>query len=156
MNKAKQTILGKLETQASVAVTTDIWFDRRLRSFLGVTAHVCCKSNDFCELESYLLDCRHFTGRHSGEQIACAFEEIVEEYGIHQKISYIITDNAANIKCAFKVQMPQQRSDESESEEENLDDEHLWEDVNLEEDAEAVLWSTCECLSCFAHSLQLV
>ncbi|KAK9961953.1 hypothetical protein ABG768_007347 [Culter alburnus] len=153
----KETILKKLETQSSVSLTTDLWSDRRLRSFLGVTAHVCKKSkdSDSYALESYLLDCRHFTGRHSGERITSAFEEITEEYGIRQKISYIITDNAANMKCAFKVHMPQQQSDDSESEEESLDDEHLWEDMNLVEDTE-LPWSSGERLSCFAHSLHLV
>ncbi|XP_054597634.1 uncharacterized protein [Nothobranchius furzeri] len=52
------------------------------------------------------------------------------------KISYIFTDNAANMKCAFKVHMPQQQSDDSESEEENRDDEHIWEDMNPGEDTE--------------------
>lgn len=56
--------------------------------------------------------CR-IAGRHAGEQIACAFDEIVEEYKIGQKINYIITDNAANMKCAFKGQVLQQQSDES-------------------------------------------
>ncbi|XP_060735668.1 uncharacterized protein LOC132852462 [Tachysurus vachellii] len=136
----KETVLKKLES--SVSLTTDLWSDRRLRSF-GVTAHVCnkLKDSDSYALESYLLDCRHFTGRHSEERIASAFEEITEEYGIRQKISYIITDNAANMKCTFKVHMPQQQSDDSESEEENLDDEHLWEDMNLVEDTE-LPWSS--------------
>ncbi|XP_037552908.1 serine/threonine-protein kinase Chk2-like [Nematolebias whitei] len=49
--------------------------------------------------------------------------------------------------------MPQ--SDDSESEEEHLDDEHLWEDINSQEDTE-LPWSSGARLSCFAHSLQLV
>uniref|UniRef100_A0A096M2K3 BED-type domain-containing protein n=1 Tax=Poecilia formosa TaxID=48698 RepID=A0A096M2K3_POEFO len=155
VRKVKETVLEKLKTQSSVSLTTDLWSDRRLRSFLGVTAHVCYKSKDCYALESYLLDCRRFTGRHSGEHIASAFEEITEEYGIRDKISYIITDNAPNMKCAFKVHMPQQQSDDSESEEDNLDDEHLWEDINSEEDID-LPWSSGERLSCFAHSLQLV
>uniref|UniRef100_A0A3P8SXC3 HAT C-terminal dimerisation domain-containing protein n=1 Tax=Amphiprion percula TaxID=161767 RepID=A0A3P8SXC3_AMPPE len=112
VKKVKETVLEKLATQSSVSLTTDLWSDRRLRSFLGVTAHVCCKKKGSYALESYLLDCMRFTGRHGWERIASAFEEITEEYGIRQKISYIITDNAANMKC----------SDDSESEEENLDD----------------------------------
>ncbi|XP_030599481.1 zinc finger BED domain-containing protein 4-like isoform X2 [Archocentrus centrarchus] len=155
VKKVKETVLEKLKTQSSVSLTTDLWSDRRLRSFLGVTAHVCYKSKDSYALESYLLDCRRFTGRHTGEHISSAFEEITEEYGIRHKISYIITDNASNMKCAFKVHMPQQQSDDSESEEDNLDNEHLWEDINLAEDTE-LPWSSGECLSCFAHSLQLV
>lgn len=59
------------------------------------------------------------------------------------------------MKCALKVHMPQQQSDESKSEEENLDDEHLWEDMNLVEDTEPP-WLSGERVSCFAHPLQLV
>lgn len=155
VKKVKKNILEELETQLSVSLTADLWSDHRLRSFLGVTAQVCSYSKGFYALQSYLLDCRLFTGRHTGEQIACAFEEIMEEYGIHQKINYIITDSAAIMKCAFKVQMPQQHSDYSEGEEENLDNEHLWEDMNSKGDTE-LPWSTGERLSCFSHSLPLV
>lgn len=153
VNKVKQTIQEKLDTQSSVSA--DLWSDRRLCSFLGVTAHVCCKSKGCFaleSLESYLLDCRRSTGRHTGEQIAWAFEKILEEYGIRQQISDIITDNATNMKCAFKVQMPQQHC---ESEKKNPDVEDLWEDMNLQEDTQ-LPWSKGERLSCFAHSLQLV
>lgn len=153
VKQVKETVLEKLKKKSTVSLTTDIWSDRRLRSFLGVTAHLCNKSKDCYALESYLLDCRHFPGRHSGERISSAFEEITEEYSIRQKISYIVTDNAANMKCAFKVRMPQQQSDDSESEEENLDDEHLWEDMHPVEDTEPP-WSSGERISCFAHSLQ--
>ena len=98
VRKVEETVLKKLETRASVSLTTDHWSDRRLRSFLGVTAHVCSESQDSFAIESYLLDCRCFTGSHSAERIASTFEEITEEYAICQKISYIITDNAANMK----------------------------------------------------------
>ena len=147
--------MEKLKKKSTVSLTTDILSDRRLRSFLRVTAHLCNKSKDCYALESYLLDCRHFPGRHSGERISSAFEDITEEYGICQINSYIVTDNAANMKCAFNVPMPQQQSGDSESEEENLDDEHLWEDMHPVEDTEP-LWSSGERISCFAHSLQLV
>lgn len=59
------------------------------------------------------------------------------------------------MKCAFLVQMPQQRSDESENEEENLDDEQLKEDMSSEEDTE-LPWSTGERIFYFAQSFQLL
>ncbi|XDV31501.1 hypothetical protein PO909_002492 [Leuciscus waleckii] len=151
VNQVKQTIVERLQSQPSVSVTVDIWSDRRLRSFLGVTAHAVHCSNGSCVPEPYLLECRRFTGRHSGERISAAFEEILEEYGITQKVCYIIADNAANMKCAFKVQMPLQQASDTESEN-DLDDEELWE--NTDEDTELGL--SGERLSCFAHSLQLV
>lgn len=54
-------------------------------------------------------------------------------------MSYIITDNAATMKCAFLVQMPQQQSDEGENKEKNLDGEQLIEDMTSEKDAELCL-----------------
>lgn len=36
----------------------------------------------------------------------------------------------------MKIWMPQQQSDDRESEEENLDDEHLWEDMNSVKESE--------------------
>lgn len=32
-----------------------------------------------------------------------AFDKITDEYNIASKVRYVITDNAANMKCAFKV-----------------------------------------------------
>lgn len=98
VSKVKDDIIKALEAQASVALTTDLWSDRRLRSFLGVTVHIACKDKDSYSLKSFLLDCWHFTGKHCGERIASAFDEIVEGYGIDNKISYILTDNASNMK----------------------------------------------------------
>lgn len=85
----------------------------------------------------------------TGEHIASAFEEITEEFGIRDKKSYILTNNATKLKCAFKVHMPQQQSDDSE--EDNSDDEHMLQDINSEEDTK-LPWSSGEHLSCFAHS----
>ncbi|CAI5638886.1 unnamed protein product [Oreochromis niloticus] len=150
VTKVKGDIIKALEVQPNVAITTDLWSDRRLRTFLGVTAHVACKNKDSYSLQSFLLDCRRFTGKHCGERIASAFDNIVEEYGIGHKISYILTDNASNMKRAFKVRMPEVEDPEGDSSD-DLDDETMWEDA---EDSDP--WSTGERLSCFAYSLQLV
>lgn len=78
VTKVKGDIIKALEVQSNVAITTDLWSDRRLRSYLGVTAHVACKDKDSYSLKSFLLDCRRFTGKHCGERIASAFDNIVE------------------------------------------------------------------------------
>ncbi len=80
------------------------------------------------------------------------------------QVEFIITDNASNMKCAFKVRFPAEEGnteadDDSTDNEEVLDDESLWEDLNNEDEAEVlhVIDSNCQKrLSCFAHSLQLV
>lgn len=124
--KVKDTITVKLQSQPSVSITAEIWSGRILRSFLGVTAH--SYKPNINELESFLLACRWFTGQHGAENIAITFYEIIDEYRIKNKGAYVITDNAANMKCAFKVKLPQQEehSEESgDSEDGNLHNEHL-------------------------------
>lgn len=53
-----------------------------------------------------------------------AFDKIIDEYNI-SKVRYIITDDAANMKRAFKVKLPQveRHSDDSDAEDGHLDDE---------------------------------
>ena len=63
--------------------------------------------------------------------------------------------NTANMKFSFKVHLPQQHSDDSMSEEENLDDDHLWEGIDAANDTEFP-WSSSDHASCFAHSLWLL
>lgn len=74
-----------------------------MRSYLGVTAHVLNSSASGYTLNAYLLDCRRFKGRHSSENISAAFDEILDDYNINDKVDFIITDIAANMKKAFKV-----------------------------------------------------
>ncbi|KAK0135547.1 hypothetical protein N1851_028592 [Merluccius polli] len=76
VRKVKETVLKKLETRSSVSLTTDLWSDRRLRSFLGVTAHVCSESKDFYAIESYLLECRRFT-----DTLLSEVENIIDSEG---------------------------------------------------------------------------
>jgi len=130
-----------------------------MRSFLGITAHVCNTSGDVYKLDSFLLDCKHFPSRHTAENISMAFDDITDEYGITSKIDHIITDNAANMKCAFKVKLPQQSvdpADENEEEIDNLDDEELWVDLDNNQETLLEMAGSRQRLSCFAHSLQLV
>lgn len=73
-------------------------------------------------------------------------------YNISDKVSYIVTDNAANMKKAFRASFPveleQPNTDDTEDE---TDEDDLW---NHEDSADD-LDTGRERLSCFAHSLQL-
>lgn len=145
----KEGIKSRLEEQRSLSVTADIWSDRTMRSYLGVTAHMLNNTSE-PHLQTYLLACRRFKGRHSSENISAAFDEILDEYNISEKVDFIITDNAANMKKAFKVKMADHSDDfegGSSSDEEDMDGAQL--------DTECLLGSR-QRLSCFAHSLQLV
>ena len=171
-------ILDQFKNCQNVNVTVDIWSDRKMRSFLGVTGHVIIKENDTMELKSFTLACEHFKGRHSGENISAAFEKIIQRFGIRNKILYVITDNAANMKKAFTTCFPSLADEESEtltecsssdtnfssddvSSHESADDTELpffsLDSADQDEiDAELASITKNSRLSCFAHTLQLV
>ncbi len=146
VTRVKECIKSSLADQNFVSVTADIWSDRTLRSCLGVTAHACNSTANENTLKSFLLDCRRLKGRHSADNIVAAFNEILEEYNINDKVEFIITDNASNMKKAFKFVMD--HSDDSEDEEDMVGEgEPLDRNFTL---------GSRQRLSCFAHSLQLV
>ena len=74
-------------------------------------------------------------------------------YEITNKVSYLVTDNAANMKAAFKVTFPDMGIPaESEASLDTEDDEtDLWH-INQDQSVDNI---EVERISCFAHSLQL-
>ena len=99
----KDAIKTKLQDCETVSVTADIWSDRRMSSFLGITAHALLEKQGLLKMQSYTLACERFLGKHTVANTVSHFEQVMEEYGIKQKIEYIIIDNASNMKKAFNV-----------------------------------------------------
>lgn len=101
---------SKLKTQLSntdhVSVTVDIWSDRKMSGFLGVTVHWMERDAERVQLKTNLLACNRFKGSHTAERICDQFEAICDEYNIKAKLDYIIRDNAANMRKAFTVCFP--------------------------------------------------
>ena len=60
---------------------------------------------------------------------------VVDECGIKNKITFVITDNASNMKAAFKAKFPTNQEDtEGEKQDDDpLDDEEMWHDFSEEE-----------------------
>lgn len=142
-----------------MSVTVDIWTDRSMRGFLGVTAHFMEIEKSSPSLQTVLLSCERLTGSHTGERISEKFEDICDNFNIKHKIDYIICDNTSNMRKAFTVCFPSATTTESEDAEDDLENSNLWEDVseNFQDDVETIQ-SSChpQHLQCFAHSLQLV
>ena len=54
------------------------------------------------ELASLCLAVKHFTGRHTGADIASCFKQILSNYNIDQAaVSTVVTDNASNMDLAL-------------------------------------------------------
>ena len=54
-----------------VSLTIDIWSDRRLRTFIGVTCHFL---DEIFEFKSFILACRSIVGAITGENIKRAMK----------------------------------------------------------------------------------
>ena len=107
-----------------------------------------------------------FDGSHTGDRIAEAMPSAIEEVGRDEKVSYIVSDNASNMKKAFAVMNvvrdlpdPSDVDDQQEDREFAFDVEALWQDLPDDDNGHVgqVMERRCVTrLSCFAHSIQLV
>ncbi|CAM4984030.1 unnamed protein product [Rotaria socialis] len=160
-----------------VSLTLDVWTDRRMRSYLGVTLHTII--ND--ELKSFLLAFDRLEGKHTSEKLATEFDRIIQLYDIKDKIVRLITDNASNNLAAFdNIILPgfedyfdelQQDEEEKEVDSESESNDELNDDLVDKEkqfqiqDVDDTVYQTSIDdthadeylrLPCFIHCLQLV
>lgn len=104
-------------------------------------------------LQSVVLSCQRFKGRHTAENICQVYDQVLHSYNIQSKVSFIIKDNASNMIKAFTLFPPVHVSDsESDGEDEEADDASV-EVVNVDEE---MMYFPPERLPCFTHTLQLV
>ena len=136
-----------------VCTTVDLWSNRQMRSYYGVTVHYV---TDWC-LQSAMLACTRFRGSHTGDAIAEEYERIIMSFQLNQKILLTVTDSASNMMKAFSLPG---FVDDAENEDDGSvdlisDDEtepSLSCDVNMEDVYDKLQYH----VPCFAHVLQLV
>lgn len=163
--------IDKLSTQnlhiGTVHATTDLWSSRTLEPIIGVRFHYFDAS---FTLQVKTVAYRHFAERHTGENIAVIFEQIIEEYGITASaMGYQVTDNARNMLKAFEIfsdhavaQLTAKNSDTDNSDETlEVDNETDWDMQDFladgdgtGDDDQTIVIGSCR-LPCTAHTLQL-
>ena len=154
-----KNLSAALVNSPAVTLTMDLWSNRQMRSYIGITGHFV---QDW-ELQSALLTCKRFRGRHTAINIAKQYEDTVTQYGIKHKVQAVITDNAASIVKAFNLpgfttstisseEQADEGSDFSDSEESEDSDSDSNSDSADEVDASAI---SLEHVRCFAHTFQL-
>lgn len=162
----KKSAVMKLIGEARfVSLTVDIWTDRVMHSYLAVTCHLFANIKPM----SGLLQFIPIDGSHTGQRIAEHIHMVIEEFNLDGKVSFVVSDNASNMRKAFdvlKVLQGQEdeaddliNQDDDEDEENEIDNENLWQDLdeNDAREVSAVLYQNCiKRLSCFAHTMQLV
>ena len=94
-----QMLKVKLTSAKSVNLTIDLWSNRQMRGFLGITAHFI---TDWT-LNSVMLACSRFRGHHTAENISEHVDDTVASFAISRKLDHITTDNASNMVKAFRL-----------------------------------------------------
>ncbi|XP_037823636.1 E3 SUMO-protein ligase ZBED1-like [Lucilia sericata] len=95
-----EVLKTKLITVGNITLTTDIWSDFQMRSFLGVTAHFGIST----EFLSITLGVYHLYERHTSEYLSTVITKVCNEWGFPKdKVTAVVTDNAANMTKAEEL-----------------------------------------------------
>lgn len=156
----EEAMRQKLAHLSNVYLTIDLWTNRNMTSFLGITVHFI---DEEWKLNSFVLATDSFKGRHTAENIAEAYDNVIEKYRLTTKVSKVVSDNASSMIKAFRVSLPEfilhKTSEDSNAtgEEQLIDLIPDLEEEMLEENAdENDLFNYLpERVSCFAHTKQL-
>ena len=94
-----------------------------------------------------------FLGSHTGSRIYDLYDQVLTQYKISNKVSFIVTDNASNMKAAFKTRFPSEENTSStDLADDPTDNEDLW---SRETEDDSVSAIDTDRIGCFAHTLQL-
>lgn len=161
--EVQNNVKAKLKQAENVCLTVDLWSNRQMRGYLGITGHFILDWT----LKSVMVCCKRFKGSHSAENIRHEYEEVISCFEIAEKISTIVSDNASNMIKAFSLPgceiskcgsvEIQGVSDEYEtSDTDSEDDDENSDDENGQMQTESMYDSLPKHSRCYAHSLQLV
>jgi hypothetical protein len=90
----RMKVINDLQSaQSKIHLSFDLWSSPNSLALCGVVAHYL--TADF-RSQALLIGLRSVQGAHSGENIAETVLEVVQEYGIADKVGYFQADNAGN------------------------------------------------------------
>ena len=95
----KEKILKELSKTQTIHLFINLWSNRQMRLYLGVTGHYL--SDDWI-LESVMLGCNCVLRRHTSDNILSWYDDTVAEFNISTKIRHTGTDSGVNIRKAFR------------------------------------------------------
>ena len=120
----QRLIPSNLQKRSVVCVTVDLWTNRQLCSYFGITAHFITS----CDWDlKFMLSCSHFRGLHTADAIMDRFQTVISEFDIFTKLTFTITDSAANMLKAFSnpsFEKTGRSNLEGEESDDNYDDEN--------------------------------
>lgn len=83
----KKKLRDKLEKVSSINLTIDLWSNRQMRSYFGITGHYIL--NEW-NLESFVLGCNRVVGWHTAENLMLWYDEIVSDFCVSEKVKQTV------------------------------------------------------------------
>ncbi|XP_034397254.1 zinc finger BED domain-containing protein 1-like [Cyclopterus lumpus] len=100
---AKEKAKAKMETVVAVSLTSDMWTSINMDAYLAVTCHFVGENT---KLSSVLLGVQAFPQSHTTENIARVKASLMEEWGITNKVTCMVTDGAPNmVACVRELKL---------------------------------------------------
>jgi len=95
----KNVYKSRFQKLQNIAITTDIWTDVSVKSYIGVTVHYL---DDKLKFVNTTIGVISLNESHTGEYIGLSLMQLCQDWGIGiDCITVIVTDNAANIVKAI-------------------------------------------------------
>ena len=94
-----ETEFGIFSGSSHSAAQCDIWSRRRMHGYFGLC--LTSVTDDGMHM-TRLVACHRFKGSHTAQNISNMFSNLVQEFGVENKLVGIVTDNASNMVKAFK------------------------------------------------------
>jgi hypothetical protein len=91
--KKKEKMDVLVRNTSKISFTTDCWTSPNKLAFMGVTAHWVNEEFEICCIT---LAFKPLPAKHTGENLAVKFKEILREYGLWNKSMAVTMDNASN------------------------------------------------------------
>ncbi|CAG2185095.1 unnamed protein product [Mytilus edulis] len=74
--EVRQLLHDNLKKAGHICLTVDLWSNRSMKGFLGITAHYVLN----WEMKSAMIACKRFKGRHTAENILHEYEECITSF----------------------------------------------------------------------------
>ncbi|XP_036343171.1 zinc finger BED domain-containing protein 1-like [Rhagoletis pomonella] len=100
-NELKAKLHEEIRLASAVCLSTDAWTSRANQSYIAVTAHFVEPEKGI--LKSHLIACIENAERHTSDNLCATLRKIMDEWEISNKITAVVSDNAANIIGAIKI-----------------------------------------------------
>lgn len=89
----RQTVLGKLPEGSKLSIALDCWTSPFSQAFMAITGYFLDQEWNYREV---LLGFEHLYGSHTGDNLSKTVIEILQQYGVADRVLSITTDNASN------------------------------------------------------------